>query len=293
LLDRCRKSATCPKIVETFGSAELWGLRASPGLVGTDIKRDIPLPDNVRRYYFPSVTHGGSFRGGFPVSGEALFMGATCLLPGNPNPIRDQMRVARKALVAWVSDGSEPPASRYPTLAAGDLVAPTAVTLGWPLIPGAPKPDGHINPFSDYDFGKALNRRDVSGALDVLPPRLRGTLPQHVPRVNADGNEISGVMSVHLQVPLGTYTGWNVETKGYHAGENCGFAGGFIPFARTRAEREAKDDPRLSLEERYGDHAGFVAKVRLVTAKEVADGWLLPDDAARIIKEAEDSAVLK
>src|SRR5207302_9107374 len=32
LLDRCRVSNTCPKIMETFGSAEIWGLRASPML---------------------------------------------------------------------------------------------------------------------------------------------------------------------------------------------------------------------------------------------------------------------
>ena len=52
--------------METFGSTEFWGLRMSPGLVGTDARRDIPLPPNVRRYYFPGVTHGGG-RGGFQV----------------------------------------------------------------------------------------------------------------------------------------------------------------------------------------------------------------------------------
>jgi hypothetical protein len=301
LLERCERSNTCPKIIETFGSAEIWGLRASPGLIGTDARNYIPIPDNVRRYYFPSVTHGGSFRGGFPLEGEPQFMGATCLLPGNPNPVRDQMRAARKMLVAWVKDGIEPPRSRFPVMGLGDLVAPNAAAMGWPAIPGAPKPDGHINPLYDYDFGKGFIARDVSGVMTGEAPRIKGVLPQLVPRVNADGNEfaggapdkLSGVASVQLQVPLGTYTGWNVETKGYHKGQNCGFAGGFIPFARTKAEREAKGDPRLSLQERYGDHAGFVAKVRLVAAQEVADGWLLPDDAARIIKEAEASAVLK
>lgn len=301
LLDRCTGTGTCPKIIETFGSAEIWGLRASPGLVGTDAKADIPLPANVRRYYFPGITHGGSFRGGFPLTGEAMQAGTTCQLAGNPNPSREQMRVARKALVAWVKDGTEPPASRYPTIALGDLVEPTAAAMGWPAIPGAPLPDGHINPLHDYDFGKGFSPRNVSGVMTGAPPRIKAVLAQRVPRVNADGNELveaasgrlSGIPSVHLQVPLGTYTGWNVETKGYHAGENCGFAGGFIPFARTKAEREAQGDPRLSLEERYGDHAGFVAKVRLVVAKEVADGWLFPDDAQRIIAEAEASAVLK
>ena len=64
LLDRCRATNTCPKIAETFGSAEVWGLRQSFTLVGTTAKKDIPLPDNVRRYYFPGVSHGGG-PGGF------------------------------------------------------------------------------------------------------------------------------------------------------------------------------------------------------------------------------------
>src|SRR5262249_61529453 len=59
LLARCRAAGTCPKVFETFGSAEFWGLRMSPNLVGTRADRDIPLPANVRRYYFPGTTHGG------------------------------------------------------------------------------------------------------------------------------------------------------------------------------------------------------------------------------------------
>ncbi len=293
LLDRCNVTRTCPKVIETLGSAEFWGLRASPGFVGTDAKADIPLPDNVRRYYFPSVTHGGSWTGGFPVNGEDDVMGLGCVLRGNPNPVSDTLRVAHRMLVDWVKLGKAPVPSRYPTLAAGDLVAPTAAAMGWPAIPGAPRPDGLFYAFHDYDFGKSFDARNVSGTTLFMPPRLRRILPSRVPRVNADGNETAGVPSVHLLVPLGTYTGWNVQAKGYGAGGGCGFAGGFIPFARTRAAREVVGDPRLSLEERYGDHAGFVTKIRVAVAAQQAAGWLLPDDAARIIAEAGKSEVLR
>ena len=44
LLSRCQATETCPKIVETFGSAEFYSLRMSPNLVGTRADRDIPLP---------------------------------------------------------------------------------------------------------------------------------------------------------------------------------------------------------------------------------------------------------
>ena len=64
LLDRCRKTNTCPRIIEVFGSSEFWSLRASPDFVGTDERRDIPLPPNVRRYYIANTQHGGGV-GGF------------------------------------------------------------------------------------------------------------------------------------------------------------------------------------------------------------------------------------
>lgn len=294
LLDRCTASDTCPRIVETFGSAEFWGLRMSPDLVGTDARADLPLSAGVRRYYFPSVTHGGSAKGGFPPKGDPVNAGSpACTLAPNPNPSSDTRRAVLKALADWVSMDKPPPASRYPTLAAGDLVTPKAATMGWPDIPGAPRPDGKLNIFYDYDFGPNLNYPDLSGVLTRQPPRIRGVIPQLVPRVNSDGNEMAGVPSVQLLVPIGTYTGWNELSAGYGAGGGCGFVGGFIPFARTEAERSAAGDPRPSLAARYGDHAGFVARVRATAAEQVAAGWLLPEDATRIAAQAEASDVLR
>lgn len=290
LLDRCAASRTCPKVIETFGSAEFWGLRMSPGLIGTDAAGDVPLPSNVRRYYFPSVTHGGSWTGGFPVAGDPPVAG--CRLVGNPNPSKESLRAAQQMLVAWVRDGKAPLPSRYPMLAAGELVAPTAKAMGWPSLPGVPMPDGKLNKLPDYDFGPTFDYRDVSGVITRQPPSVRGWIPMLVPRVDADGNETAGVPSVQLQVPLGTYLGWNETTTGYDAGAGCGFAGGFIPFARTRAERLAANDPRPSLEERYQDHRGFVQRVREAVKRQAAAGWLLPDDAERLIKEADASKVL-
>ncbi|MBO9574549.1 MAG: hypothetical protein J7494_02310 [Sphingobium sp.] len=294
LLDRCTASRTCPKIMETFGSTEIWGLRISPEMVGTDAKRDVPLAPNVRRYYFPGVTHGGSPFGGISLDGEKTGpSAAACRLPGNPNPSQPTMRALLKALVAWVKTSKVPPASAYPTMAKGDLVAANAKAMGWPAIPGKPGPDGLLNTFINYDAGPDFNYPDLSGVATIQPPRVIGTIAALVPRVNADGNETAGVPSVQLLVPLGTYTGWNVMERGYGAGGSCGFTGGFIPFAATKAERLASKDPRLSLEERYGSHEGFVARVRRVARDRVSKGWLLPDDAERLIAQAEASLVLR
>jgi Alpha/beta hydrolase domain len=97
---------------------------------------------------------------------------------------------------------------------------------------------------------------------------------------------------VLLQAPLGTYLGWNITATGFHKGKVCNYEGGWIPFAKTRAERLANGDPRLSLQERYGDHAGYVAAVKAAAASVVARGFLLQEDADSLIAEAEASNVL-
>jgi hypothetical protein len=289
LLDRCRATETCPKIVETFGSAEFFNLRASAGLVGTRADRDIPLPSNVRRYYFPGVAHGGG-PGGFDPDARQQ---ACCELTPNPNPSSDTMRALQTALVAWVVKGALPPPSQYPRLDLGELVAPTQAAMGFPAIPGVPLPDGILTPFYQYDLGSRFHYNDLSGVITIQPPPIRQVLPTVVPRVNADGNEVAGVASVLHQAPLGTYTGWNLNASGFYKGQIRTNAGGFVPFARTKADRLASGDPRLSLDERYGTHEKYVAQVRAAAERLVRARYLLQDDADRLIAQAEASKVLR
>ena len=289
LLDRCTASHTCPKIVEAFGSSEFWGLRMSPDLVGTDARTDIPLPANVRRYYYPGTTHGGG-RGGFALDAPPAPPG--CALPANPNPEADQTRALTRALVDWVVRDTAPPESRYPRLARGELVPPATLAATFAGIPGARDPAPLLNPVLDYDFGPGLVLNDLTGVLRVVPPRVRRVLPSLVPRIGADGNELDGVPSVLHQAPLGTYVGWNAYADGFFKDQGCGFSGGYLPFARTRAEREARHDPRPSLEERYQTHDGYVRVVRAAAEAAVAQRFLLPPDAARLIADAGQSDVL-
>jgi len=113
-----------------------------------------------------------------------------------------------------------------------------------------------------------------------------------VPRVNADGNETSGVPSVLHQAPLGTYLGWNLTAAGFFAGRGCGFSGGYVPFARTRAERQAAGDPRPSVEERYGTLEGYACVVEKAARTAVTERFLLQADADRLVTEAAHSRVL-
>ena len=294
ILDRCRATNTCPKIAETFGSAEVWGLRQSFTLVGTTAKADIPLADNVRRYYFASVSHGGG-PGGFLTSTSPVAGAVSCALPTNPAPVAPMRTALISRLVAWVTKDAPMPPSRYPTLADGMLVPNTNEAMNFPAIPGKPTPGGLQYPLVDYELGSQFRYADQSGVLTKLPI-AKGTLPQLVVRVDADGNEVAGIKSPLVAAPLGTYTGWNVATSGVSRGQLCmggSPIGGFIPFARTKAERIAGGDPRLSLEERYTDHAGYVRAVRAAADSLVRDGYLLAADASMMVAQAEQSAVLK
>ena len=286
---RCRATETCPKIVETFGSAEFYSLRMSQNMVGTRADRDIPLPPNVRRYYSPSTRHGGGPGGFVNEAGPE----ACCILAANPNPETESNRALMHALVDWVVKDAPPPPSRYPRLDRGELVAPTAAATGFPLIPGQPVPDGVLTPFYDYDFGPGFRSTDVSGVMSVQPPVVRQMLPTLVPRVDADGNELGGVRSVLIEAPLGTYTGWNPVGHGFFTGSIQSLGGGYIPFAKTKAQRLATGDPRPSLEERYATHEGYVERVKAAAKKLVVERFLLEDDAARLVAEAEKSNVLK
>jgi len=275
LLDRCRATHTCPKIIETFGSLEFYFLRQSLDLVGTDAKKDIPLPDNVRRYFFPGTTHGGG-RGGFSTAPPAPPNG--CALPANPNPEADTLRALQAALVDWVTKGTEPPPSRYPLLARGELVLAAKDTA--------------YNPLPVSDFGPEFIYKDLSGVITKEPPPSRQMVPMLFPKVDPDGNELTGVPSVLRSAPLGTYVGWNVTADGFDKGRACGLNGGYKPFAKTKAERTASGDPRLSLEERYGTHQGYVDAVKKAAEQAVSERFLLREDADKLIAQAAASNVL-
>jgi hypothetical protein len=214
-------------------------------------------------------------------------------LPNNPNPSSDTLRALTVALVEWITRGTAPPASQYPRLDRGDLAEPTQAALGFPLIPGMPLPDNIQVPLYEYDFGPKFNYNDMRGIISMEPPAIRQALPSLAPKVDADGNETAGVASVLHQAPLGTYLGWNVTATGFAKGSGCGLVGGYIPFAKTKAERTAAGDPRPSIEERYGTHEKYGALVRTAAARLVHDRFLLQEDADRLIEEADASNVLR
>jgi hypothetical protein len=98
---------------------------------------------------------------------------------------------------------------------------------------------------------------------------------------------------MEIRAPLGTNTGWNVRALGFRKPNLCSLSGAYIPFATTEEEPLANGDSRESLEERYGNHAGFVRAVRRAAQQLLRQGFLLQEDADRFISAAEASNVLR
>jgi hypothetical protein len=262
-LERCTAQKACPKVMHWDSGIEAWAARNS--LVITDAlgKNDLPIPENVRLYYFASTQH-------VPTAKPDYGM---CKHLGNPNSYRETVRALLVAMQAWIDDGTAPPASEFPRLSDRTLVPPLPVAaFGFPKIPDVVYTGRHSE----------LHIKDFS----VQPPRIvpdtRYTVL--VPKVDMDGNDVAGVRSVAVQVPLATYTGWNQRRAGYMEDEFCNLQGSYWPFAKTAAERGA--DPRPSLQERYGSHAVYVSKVEEAARKLVRKRFLLPEDARRVVDEA-------
>jgi len=294
VLDRCQATHTCPLIVHAATTLEIWEGRQSLGFTDPLGMHDVADPANVRTFIMASTQHAPA---PLPLPVKAPF--GACYQQQNPNPQTWTMRALLDALTGWVRDNKAPPPSALPSIAAGTLVAPDAVTF--PSIPansygGVDRPAvrfiGVHNPLPVFDRGPAYKAGSISGVLLKDPPLLStARYNPLVPQVDADGNDLGGIRNVYVQAPIGTYTGWNLFRDDWFTDGFCTLGGSFIPFAATKAEREKTGDPRLSIEERYGNKQAYLAAVQKAADALVAQRYLLPEDAKRLIAEAEAGGI--
>ena len=273
-MDVCRQSLTCPKLIQTISGTEFWQGRMSLNITNWSGKVDAELPPEMRLYHFAGTQHT-------PTTSASTGM---CQNLQNPAPFFETRRALLVALEQWVLEGKEPPPSRYPKISDGTLVAPNSI--GFPTVPGF-RFNGVISGLTIRDFGPEFDSLRVSGATVKEPATLGSSYTMLAPKVDADGNEIGGIRSTTIQVPLGTYTGWALRRAGFAEDELCGLTGSYMPFKATKAERIAAGDPRLSIEERYRDQAAIAAAVQAAAKDLVKQGYLLEEDADRLIAAAQ------
>ena len=280
-----KRPATDPLVFHVDTSNEFWQMKASLN-VHDGHGDPVPIPDNVRVYLLASHPHGGATGVAAMPTGRGACAHVT-------NSYRSSAPVSRALIVAldaWADRGIEPPPSNYPDVRRGTLATVDEVARTFPAIPGVAFPT-RVNGLNALDFGPTFG--SWGGRQTVLPPNRGGAYQVLVPTTDRDGHDVAGIRTVDIAAPVGTNTGWNLYAAGPRGSDLCGLTGSFFPFARTRAEREANGDPRLSLEERYGDHAGFVSAVRRAADESVARRFLLPEDAEVIVRMAEESDVLR
>ena len=286
--ERGSASNTCPQRFEVNTSNEYWCKAAS--LLHTDTQgNDLPDPENVRFYLLSGLSHG---------VGDITDRKEGQQFTNGVSPFAAH-RALLVALDQWVSQGIAPPESQVPRRASNAAVAaprPGSQTglvpqaeLGWPTIPGVTY-NGLITARYLLDFGPDFD----SGILSNYPPSVAGR-PAYtifVSKVDADGNEVAGIRLPEVEAPVATTTGWALRRAGFSENEGGESNGQHIPFKTTRAERLAAGDPRLSLEERYQGHAGYVQAVTEAAQKLEKQRFLLPEDVQAYIEKAQASAVL-
>lgn len=258
ILSRCWDTNSCPKIMHFDSETEIWQARGS--LIVTDGDPDGPsdivLPDNVRAYLMAGTQHGPAGTPSFGI----------CQQLSNPLNYRPILRAVIVALKEWIANGTEPPASRYGSVAAGNLVPSDQGSTGFPDIPGVTY-NGLLN-------GLTVNDHSVQ------PPAEGAAYGVLVSKVDADGNALAGVRHPLLEVPTATHTGWNLRAPEQAEDELCSLTGSYIPFAG------ASGDPRPSIEARYPNHGKYVSQVVKAAHLLVRERLLLQDDAQRIITDA-------
>jgi hypothetical protein len=257
LLARCIVAGNCPKIIKTDSEIEFYQQRAS--LVVTDTQGNaLDMPDNIRLYLLSNLQH-------FAMANAKSEMVKTCAFPTNPLNAGPPARALLVALDGWISNGTLPPASRYPSRSDGTLVLPAIDDVGFPRLPG-------------FAYTSRLARPTVIKS-EEMPPTKGAAYPVFVPKTDADGRDIAGLRLPTLEAPAATHTGWNLRKAGFGEGELCDNNGAMISFAATREERLKNNDPRLSMAERYpneGDRAGAIARAG---QQLVRDRLLLEEDA--------------
>ncbi len=276
LLARATRSNTVPKFFHVLTDSEYFNRAGS--LVHTDVTgaRDVPPPPTSRIYFIASAPH---IVGAFPPApfGDADFAGRADMNTLVYTPV---IRALFRALDRWITDGVEPPPSRYPLLADGTLTAVDA--SGWPAVPGFTRPQ---SPMTTYrlDFGPEWSK----GIVSKEPPGIGTAFVGRVPAVDEAGNGRAGIRLPEIAVPLATHTGWNYRRPSIGAPERLASEiGSYLPLPRTRADREKTGDGRKSIAERYASREDYIGRISLAALALVEQGYLLAEDLPAVIQRA-------
>jgi hypothetical protein len=258
-----------PKVFYVDGGYEYWGRAASLTHTTVDGSLDVGFLPSERRYVISSAQHSSPAR--FPPT-ESARIASGGAFRGDPLDQRLALRALLVALVEWVRDERQPPASLYPTIASGSLVPVDSARR-----PQIPEVALAKIPYGPYRLD--LGARWKQGIIDREPPGIGAPYVMRVPQVDSIGNDLGGIRSIEARVPLATYFPWQLR-MGAGSDRLVSFSGTFVPLPRTEAERARAGDPRPSVERLYGNREAFLVRVDAAAAELVAQRFLLAEDVA-------------
>jgi hypothetical protein len=277
LLAKATAAHVVPKIFYTFTSGDYWARAGSLTHTTDDGRKDVALAPTSRSYFLAGTA---DFPGPIPLTKKTFV--ETFQHYMNFAEHRWVTRALLMDLDAWTRNAGEPPPSRYPEISKGELVA--LKDVHFPAVRSftfAP----YVPPVWRMDFGELFA---TSGVISIEPPRLGRPYQLLVPQVNRDGNDVSGIRTPEVAVPLGTHTGWNFTIPEYRDLQYLGgLVGGFEPFALTKAERDAAGDTRLSIAERYMGQADYLDKIKQAADDLVGQRFLRREDVPAVLRRAE------
>jgi hypothetical protein len=190
------------------------------------------------------------------------------------------VRALLQDLDAWVVDGIPAPASRIPHISDGTL-APTE-KAGWPTTPGVHFPVPYLKTYR-LDFGPDWQNGIVSNE----PPKIGKPFVGLLPAVDPNGNSRGGIRLPAIEVPVGTYGGWNFRSPSIGSSDQLfGEIGSLHPFARNKQERIASGDSRLPIGERYAGREEYLSKVAAVAQRLVEERFVLAEDMLDAVNQA-------
>jgi hypothetical protein len=279
VFDRVRKRTTIPRIIATNSTPEYW--RGDASLIHTDSEgtRDVEPAEFARTYLFAGTQHTP---GSVPPLAANSSTGDRGYHVFNTVDYSPLLRSVLINLDRWVTDGTEPPPSRFPRLADGTAVEAESLAAFYATIPGARFPERVTRP-PRLEFGPDYDR-----GVAIYPPQIGAPYKTHVSSVDRDGNEVGGIRPWELEAPLATFTGWNTRHPDTGAaGDLMSMNGSTLPFPLTRAERERSGDPRLSIAERYASKAAYLERVRETMRKLIAARFVLAEDLEAVVERAD------
>lgn len=256
-----------PKVFYINMAAEYWGAGRVAALTHTNVEgtADIELSAEVRSYFYACTSHGAA---AFPPSAQVE--GAPLANPVNTSA---SVQALRWAMHEWVAEGIAPPLSVYPKLSDGTLVPIEAVRF--PKVPGMAAPNAATA------GGRVRNPLWPDGASEGA------VLPLLVPQADEDGNDRGGILMPEVAVPLATATGWVFRPAAFGSAEDFYLLrGAWVPFALTKEQSEASNDPRPSVDERYGSKDEYLARVKVATLGLIERRLLVEGDLEAQLKLA-------